>query len=78
MPNLVLLPPVEIFSWPPASISGLILNAIGAFLFFDEAISESISNSEIDSILNCITSESRAKDSSFFVFPTPEKTIFFP
>ena len=75
MPNLVPCTPVEIFLCPPASISGLILIAMGQSFPLDIDISDNFFNSARDSTLNCKIFLSIPKAISSWVFPTPEKTI---
>ena len=71
----ILFFPVYIFGCPPAIISGFILKAIFAKLFFFFAIEDKVYNSSKDSTLNCSILFSKAKAISSLLLPTPEYTI---
>ena len=75
IPNLSVFFPVDILGCPPAEISGFTLNAIFADVFNCSAIFATVSNSSIDSTLNCSILFFKAKAISSLVLPTPEYTI---
>ena len=75
MPNLFSALPVVIFSWVPASTSGLILSAAGARTPRPIATRLSASSSGRDSMLNWRMPASSPAAISASVLPTPANTM---